>query len=115
MPSTFQTCLLVTALAGYSNGQAYLHLEQESIDNRAFRDHDDKRHEREGVYELDHAYDREYMRYQDHDEQIMEHHAHFKEVHHPHEDVDFGSHEDQHRHYVPADDRYHPREAADSY
>jgi hypothetical protein len=36
-------------------------------------------------------------------------------VHHPHEDIDFGSHEDVHRHYHAEDDRYHPRESAESY
>ena len=36
-----------------------------------------------------------------------------QEVHHPHEDVDFGSYGDEHRHRYPSDDWHHPREAAD--
>ena len=124
--TTFQTCLVVTALAaGQCHGQSYLHLEQEPVDNRALRRgtifeprlHDEEyRLEHEVHHELDHSYDGEAMRYVDRDVETMAHrHPHFREVHHPHEDVDFGSHEDMHRHYHPADDRYHPREAADSY
>ena len=67
--------------------------------------------------DLDHKYDGEYMRYEDRDEEIMRHHAHFKEVENPHEDVDYSptSHEDQHRHHFPSEDRYYPGEVPGSY
>ena len=64
---------------------------------------------------MDHAFDGDHDRYVDHDEEAMHHHRRFKEVHHPEEAVDFGSHEDMHRHYSPEDDSRHPREAAESY
>lgn len=67
--------------------------------------------------DLDHTYDGEYMRYEDRDEEIMKHHAHFKEVENPHEDVEYSptSHEDQHRHHFPSEDRYYPGELPGSY
>ena len=68
-----------------------------------------------GLHELDHAYDGEAMRYTDREEVAEKHHSRFREVHHPHEDVDFGSYEDVRRHYDEDDDRYNPREAAEAY
>ena len=68
MPSTFQTCLLVTALAGLSNGQAYLHLESQPVDNRAVREQDNQWSEYAEHRRLDHRYDGEYERYVDRDE-----------------------------------------------
>ena len=70
MPSTFQTCLLVTALAGYSNAQVYfaLNLANEPVKNDALLDARDEQLEHEGHPRLDHAYDGAPERYADHDD-----------------------------------------------
>lgn len=73
--------------------------------------HDHHDHERAPM--LDHEYDSQHTRYEEED-RLRHDRTTFSEVHHPHEDVDFGSHHDRLRHEFPHDtDYHHPREASE--
>lgn len=108
MPSSFQTCLLVSALAYYANAQSYLNLvDQPVVPGPAAIPQKAEEHVSPRV--LDHGHDTDHQdRYLLEEEQLLSEHKHFQEVHHPHEAVDYGSREDVHRHrYYPSEDEHH--------
>ena len=109
--------MLVSALASFGHAQLYLNLEtgEFSMERKAplvVAEHEESPdHERQPV--LDHGHDAEDWRYLEEERLLAERGKHFREVHHPRETVDFGSHQDEHRHWYPEDQTYHPREASE--
>jgi hypothetical protein len=109
MPLSFQTCLLVTALASRTNAQVFFNLETDGFSWD--RQHVDKQadipnlstieeYDEERAPQLDHQHDVEDYHY--HEEERLRHaHMQFKEVHHPGEDIHYGSHGDEHDHQWP--------------
>ena len=76
-------------------------------------DHDEDLHHQR-AHELDHSFDYDDRdKYLEEERILREGHKIMKEVHHPYEDIDYGSYEDMHRHYYPRDTYDHPREFSD--
>lgn len=108
MPSPFQTCLLVTALAGASNAQVYLSLEDNQFHLRGpvpeAHDYESELPIRSPEV-LDHAFDARDYRYEE-EERLKGEHKIFEEVHHPHEAYDYGSRMDAYDHHYRGDEPY---------
>lgn len=112
MPSRFQTCLLVTALAGSASAQVYLSLEDDQFHMKETHPASHEAHHqdhREPPHVLDHAYDT-HDYHLDEEESIRQQHQAFTEVHHPFEAYDFGSPMDHYHDYYRTEEEYNPHE-----
>jgi len=118
---SFQTCLLVSAIASHTNAQLFFNLETDSFSwDRAQFGTDEPRPPVGPIHKhievdspaLDHQHDVEDYHYHE-EERLRRSHMHFKEVHHPGEDVHYDSYGDKYHHDWPTSVFQLPRQATD--